>query len=50
MAKLDGTWLPAVLAADAHLEIRTHASTVLHRHPHQLPDASRVEHAERVVR
>src|SRR4051812_24231957 len=50
VAEVHGPWLSTVLAADPDLEIRTHASAVLDRHPHQLSDARSVEHAERIIR
>src|SRR5688500_10691375 len=50
MTQRDAARLAAVFSADPDLERRTHAATIFHGHPNELPDARRVEHAERVVR
>jgi hypothetical protein len=49
MTELNRPGLPAVLAADPHLELRARAAAVVHGHPNQFPHACSIEDAERVV-
>src|SRR5581483_8415322 len=48
MAERDRARLPAVLAADAELELRLRRTPTLDRDPHQAADAVLVEYLERV--
>ena len=49
MAKFHRPWVPAVLAADTDLEIRTNASPEFDGHPHDLSHTGYVEGRERVI-
>ena len=49
VAEADRSGVPALLAADADLEVRPHRAAVPDRHVDQLADALDVEHLERVV-
>jgi hypothetical protein len=49
VAERDRLWLPAVLAADAHLHVLLHAPAPLDCDPHQVPHAALVERLERVA-
>eukprot|EP00754_Rhynchopus_humris_P025711 Rhum_TRINITY_DN14960_c6_g1::Rhum_TRINITY_DN14960_c6_g1_i1::g.130403::m.130403 len=47
--ELHGRRLPAVLTADADLEVAPRRTALLHGHLHELTDAALVQHLERVV-